>query len=34
MTGPRSPAVFVKKYYETDEEAKYQQRAVQPLMNE
>jgi hypothetical protein len=30
----RSPAVCVKKYYETEEEARAQQNIVEPLMNE
>jgi hypothetical protein len=31
---PRSPTVCAKKDYETEEEAKAQQRQAEPLMNE
>jgi hypothetical protein len=34
VTRPRSPTVCVKNYYETEEEARDQQRAVDPLTNE
>jgi hypothetical protein len=34
ITRPRSPIIFVKKDYETEEEARAQQRAVEQLINE
>jgi hypothetical protein len=34
LTRPSSPTVYVKKDYETEEEARAKQRAVEPLMNE